>query len=292
VARGNLVFSGKVSAVEAYFDSLGHSFPQHINPADFLIDLSAVDYRSPEAEAASIERVNALIAFWQEHEGHVPTASSVSLEAAKTSTSASAKSDLTEDVHGSAAKPSLWRQISVLTRRTFKTTYRDPMGLSGCLIEAIVMAVIVGWVFYHMSGSLSGIRSRQAALYMAASLQGYLVLLFEMYRLCEVDIRVFDREHGEGVVGVIAFLISRRIAKMFLEDIPVPAVFSVGICIYFYECLLTLSSRLYTTSCADLKGMLCNFSPSLLLFYWYSIYLCASQHCVSASPEILERHLS
>ncbi|KAF8537404.1 P-loop containing nucleoside triphosphate hydrolase protein [Trichophaea hybrida] len=230
VARGSLVFSGKVSAVEGYFDSIGYPFPQHINPADFLIDLSAVDYRSPEAEAASIERVNALIASWQDHESQVlsPNASTISLETAITSTSVSAG-----DVQSSVAKPPFWRQVSVLTRRTFKTTYRDPMGLFGCLIEATMMAIIAGWIFYQINGSLSGIRSRQAALYMAVSLQGYLILLFEMYRLCEVDIRVFDREHGEGVVGVLAFMISRRIAKMFLEDIPVPAVFSV---IYYFMC--------------------------------------------------------
>ncbi|KAA8896189.1 hypothetical protein FN846DRAFT_282627 [Sphaerosporella brunnea] len=107
------------------------------------------------------------------------------------------------------------------------------MGLSGCLSEAIVMGLIAGWIFYNLDGSLSGIRSRQAALYMAANLQGYLILLFETYRLCEVDIRVFDREHGEGVVGVFAYLVSRRLAKLFTEDIPVPFLFAV---LFYFMC--------------------------------------------------------
>jgi hypothetical protein len=228
LARGNVIYSGKVSSAEEYFGSLGHAFPQHMNPADFVIDESSIDYRSPEAEEASTARVNALITAWQEHETHVLSLipSTAPLEARLTSASAAAEPSLGEEIQG-AAKPPLWRQISVLTRRTFKTTYRDPMGLSGCLAEAIVMGVIAGWIFYQIDGSLSGIRSRQAALYMAASLQGYLILLFETYRLCEVDIRVFDREHGEGVVGVFAFLISRRLAKFFTEDVPVPFLFSV-----------------------------------------------------------------
>ena len=44
-----------------------------------------------------------------------------------------------------------------------------------------------------------------------------------------MDILVFDREKGEGVVGIIAFLVSRRLARLFTEDIPVPLIFSVGI---------------------------------------------------------------
>jgi hypothetical protein len=230
LARGNVIYSGEVSGIEEYFRSLGRPFPKHMNPADFIIDESSVDYRSPEAEEASTARVDALIAAWREYEAHIHSlvTNQVPLEAASTSASAAAEPNLGEEMRGGAARPPpLWRQISVLTRRTFKTTYRDPLGLSGCLAEAILMGIIAGWIFYKMDGSLSGIRSRQAALYMAASLQGYLILLFETYRLCEGDIQVFDREHSEGVVGVFAFLISRRFAKLFTEDVPVPLLFSV-----------------------------------------------------------------
>jgi hypothetical protein len=132
------------------------------------------------------------------------------------------------------------------------------------------MAIIAGWIFYQINGSLSGIRSRQAALYMAVSLQGYLILLFEMYRLCEVDIRVFDREHGEGVVGVLAFMISRRIAKMFLEDIPVPAVFSVSVYMSFYKYLLILIEVIYYFMCGfdrDATQFFTFFALLLLIQY-------------------------
>jgi hypothetical protein len=230
LARGNVIYSGKVSGIEEYFGSLGRPFPTNMNPADFVIDESSIDYRSPEAEEASTARVDALIAAWREHEAHILSLviSLVPLKATLTSTSAAAEPNFGEEMRGGgAARPPLWRQISVLTRRTFKTTYRDPLGLSGSLAEAILMGIIAGWIFYQMDGSLSGIRSRQAALYMAASLQGYLILLFETYRLCEGDIQVFDREHGEGVVGVFAFLTSRRLAKLFTEDVPVPLLFSV-----------------------------------------------------------------
>ena len=39
------------------------------------------------------------------------------------------------------------------------------------------------------------------------------------------DIELFDRERQEGVVGVPAFILSRRLARLFLEDLAVPTIF-------------------------------------------------------------------
>jgi len=249
-----VLYSGSISNVPKHFAPLGHPFPDHISPPDFLIDLAAIDYRNSEAEARSIARIDSLAASWREHESwvHAPK---------ETVPPRLAVAAETGFVHEGAAKPALWRQISVLTRRGIKTTYRDPMGLSGCLLEAIAMGLIAGWIFYQVDGSLSGIRSRQAALYNAACLQGYLVLMFETCRLCEVDIRVFDREHGEGVVGVAAFLTSRRLAKMLTEDIPVPFLFSVSTHVRTVGPWL-IFHRYSSISCADSTKMLFNSSRS------------------------------
>jgi len=83
-----------------------------------------------------------------------------------------------------------------------------------------------GWVFFQLGRDQSGIRSREGALYNAAALQGYLILMFETYRL-SIDIQLFDREHNENVVDVLPFLLSRRIARFFMEDFPVPLIYSI-----------------------------------------------------------------
>jgi len=83
-----------------------------------------------------------------------------------------------------------------------------------------------GWVFFQLARDQSGIRSREGALYNTSALQGYLILMFETYRLT-IDIQVFDRENNENVVDVLPFLLSRRIARFFMEDLPVPLIFSI-----------------------------------------------------------------
>ncbi len=218
---GSPIFSGLVSDCLPYFDDLGYGLPAFVNPAEHVIDLAAFDNRSTELEATSSARVDILKKAWRDVESRF--------------------SDMIDEKDGNVAddiasvksksqKSTLIRQIKVLTARTVKVTYRDPMGMAGSLLEATSMAIILGWIFLHLDGSLQGIRSKEGALYTAASFQGYLILIFETYRLT-LDIQLFDREYSEGVVGVPAFLISRRLARVLIEDVPVPLIFSV---VYYF----------------------------------------------------------
>ena len=88
------------------------------------------------------------------------------------------------------------------------------------------MASVTGWIFLRLDESEVGIRSRQGALCTAAVMQGYLVLQYETYRLTN-EIKTFDRERAESIVGISSFLVSRRLSRMFLEDIPIPVIFSI-----------------------------------------------------------------
>jgi hypothetical protein len=48
-----------------YFDSIGLECPPYTNPAEFILDLSSVDNRTPEAEIESSERVQKLVTEWE-----------------------------------------------------------------------------------------------------------------------------------------------------------------------------------------------------------------------------------
>ena len=113
-----------------------------------------------------------------------------------------------------------------------------------------------------------GIRSRQGALYTAASLQGYLTLIYECWRLTQ-DVQVFDRERNEGIVTVGGFLISRRIARFLLEDLPVPVIYSV---IYYFMVGFDPEAAQFFVF----------FSVTLLTHY---ISICLATVCVGVSRE-------
>lgn len=220
LARGSVLYSGTTEASLPHFADAGYELPAFENPAEFLIDLAAIDNRSEDAEKKSLVRVDRLRELWtarsssgSEKNGDVSPAA-----AEKTS------SDLPKQSVG------LMRQIKILTARTFKMTIRDPMGAAGILFEVIGMSVVSGWIFLQLGEDQTGIRSREGSMYIAASLQVYLILLYETFRLTD-EIKLFDRERNEGVVSVTAFMISRRLARIPLEDVPVPILFSL---IYYF----------------------------------------------------------
>lgn len=217
LTRGSPVYSGKAADCISWFNCNGFELPPFVNPAEFLIDIAAVDNRSPELEAASLERVERLKKAWLDESARLYYSSGEKVIVESTP-------KITTKRQGTIHSPFI-RQTRVLTSRTFLTTLRDPMGMTGSLLEAVAMGVLTGWVFFGLSRTQSGIRSREGALYNASALQGYLILMFETYRLT-IDIQLFDRENNENVVDVLPFLLSRRIARFFMEDLPVPLIYA------------------------------------------------------------------
>lgn len=249
---GSPVYSGSVEESLLYFAELGYPLPPFVNPAEHLIDLAAVDTRSPELEESSLVRVDGLKTAWRLYSQKT---SSLSFEEKKSSNDTP---HIKEPTHLNSG---FIRQVRVLTARTFKITRRDPLGVAGSLIEAITMAIITGLIFLQLDESLSGIRSREGALYTAAALQGYLILLFETYRLT-LDIELFDRERREGVHGVLSWIVSRRLARLFMEDIPVPLIFSV--IFYFMVGFRPLFSQFFTFFAVTLLSQYIAVSFALL----------------------------
>ncbi|KAJ4488579.1 P-loop containing nucleoside triphosphate hydrolase protein [Lentinula aciculospora] len=225
LSQGFPVYSGPTNQSVAWFEGLlPGSFSELINPADYLIGVAAVDNRTPDAESKTRAQLHHLVQAWRNESSN------------RFSLPSSADSDRTKFLERPTRviqSSSVWRQIRVLTSRTIRITIRDPMGLTASWMEAIIMGLVCGLVFLNLPKSQAGIRSREAALYIACGLQGYLVLLYDIYRLTGPFLALFDREHSEHVVGVVPWVISTRLARLLLEDVIVPFLFSV---IYYFMC--------------------------------------------------------
>ena len=120
--------------------SLATPFPNTLIP---LISSSIylLYYRTPEAEEASILRVRGLVDNWRERESDVLSGQKYCYRR-----EVQYKDRWGELVGGTVTSviiiaPCLSRQISVLTRRYLKTSYRDPLGIAGTLGEVIAMGI-------------------------------------------------------------------------------------------------------------------------------------------------------
>lgn len=219
LSKGSPLYSGPTKESLRWFEAQGFRMPLFMNSAEFLVDIAAVDNRTQELEAESTYRTERLKLSWNEESNAKipPVETNTTLQAPATHR----KSFMTSNSNTA----SFLRQMQVMTSRTSKITYRDPMGMTAASMQAILMGVCIGWIFLHLGRDQSGIRSREGFLYISPALEGYLFLVFEIYRLT-VDITIFDQEHSEGYVTALPFLLSRRLARLFTEDIPVPILYS------------------------------------------------------------------
>jgi len=140
LTRGSPVYSGKAKDCIPWFKSIGMELPPFVNPAEFLIDIAAIDNRSPELETASAERVEKLKTAWLEESDR--------LYSSHEKKEVSPGNEIPTKAHRISSLHSPFiRQTRVLTSRALLTTYRDPLGMTGSLVEAILLGVMVRAVF-------------------------------------------------------------------------------------------------------------------------------------------------
>ncbi len=68
LSEGRLIYTGDRSELLGYLASRGYPCPNHINPAEFCIDLVSIDYSSSEAEAESRKRILSLAEAFSHHQ--------------------------------------------------------------------------------------------------------------------------------------------------------------------------------------------------------------------------------
>jgi ABC-type multidrug transport system ATPase subunit len=236
LSKGRLCYGGSYENIFTHFSSLGFNIPEtKVNPADYFVDVTSIDTRTRAKEIESTRRVELIVNSWKDKMQSFKNVNELDL---------CIKNDLNEsEMFQEVGSAPFLREVNILIRRNFKLQYRDPIGWFSIIFESLFLGLLCGWLFYRPGMSLAGIRSLQAALYMSCSMQCYLLLLYEIYRLCQNDLKVFDRERMENCVSVTGFLLARRISKFFTEDVFITICFSVTT--YFMYGLRTDSARYF-----------------------------------------------
>lgn len=239
LSKGQLCYGGSYIDIFDHFDQLGFCVPKtKVNPADYYIDITSVDNRTRDKELESLQRMQFIADKWQTEMKKLTT-----FEEKSFTFDSSSYEDENEMIFTEIGKAPFWREVSILTRRNFKLQYRDPVGWFSSLFEALFLGLMCGWMFFKPGLSANGIRSIEGALYTSCSLQSYLFLLSETYKLCTQDLRIFDRERMEGCITIPGWILSRRLSKFVTEDFFIPLLFSVTT--YFMYGLRLDSSKFF-----------------------------------------------
>lgn len=78
-------------------------------------------------------------------------------------------------------KPGFFLELAVLVLRGVRNLYRDRRIVGAGVGEAVIVAFMIGAVFYQLDGGLAGIRSRGALFYTICHLQFQIMLNYNTY---------------------------------------------------------------------------------------------------------------
>ncbi|GMF06539.1 unnamed protein product [[Candida] boidinii] len=232
LSKGKLCYGDSGPEIINYFNNLGYFVPEMTNPADFLVDITSVDNRTPIAEEKTLKLVKRITEEWkikmESIENNSEFEEKIMKEYDNKARITDGEGNDMEEVFEQVGKTPFLRELNILVRRNLKLQFRDPLGYASLLAESILLGLLTGWLFFRPGTSLLGIRTIQGSLYIVSSLQVYLLLLYEAFRLCNLDIKIFDRERSEGCVSIFGFLLARRISKLLTEDAIIPFLYSIS----------------------------------------------------------------
>ncbi|XXQ34335.1 ABC transporter domain-containing protein [Plasmodiophora brassicae] len=193
LAQGRLAYSGSREGALSHFASLGHEIEENVNGADFLIDITNVDYRSVAAGTESKARVNSIIHAWEK----------MQVDQEQPPVVSPANSHERVQHHGAT----FFQQIRILCGRVVSNMVEDRLTLWGTVLQVVSLGLALGFIFYQLDETPTGILSRKSAMYSICALPNYLSLMFIIWKLCN-EMAIFDRERSDNMYSVPAYLVS------------------------------------------------------------------------------------
>ena len=170
---------------------------------------------------------------------------SASVHAASSANGHSPEEGSTEAVTGSIKgfrRISLPRQFIILSKRTWRNLYRNPILMLTHYAVAILLAVLSGYLFYGVSDDIGGFQNRLGLFFFLLALFGFSTLtslnVFSSERL------IFVRERANGYYSPITYFA----AKVVFDIIPlrlIPPII-MGVVIYPMSGLVPAWSNFFT----------------------------------------------
>lgn len=203
--KGETAYFGDASKSIEYFASLGHVLPQAFNPPDFFIDVVL----GKENSGKNFPKLFSDSDY----------SKSVSMTV-ENSLNSVAKLD---HIEAPAYARGYWTQFRYLYSRLFFDALRNPQAAAINLVQAVVLGLIVGSVFYQL-GNTPGDQFARSGLLFFSLLSGAFPITATAVLMVQSR-PIINRERASGVYGVVPYWLARSFI-----DIPIhillPVIFN------------------------------------------------------------------
>ncbi|XP_068424051.1 ATP-binding cassette sub-family G member 8 [Clinocottus analis] len=247
LSSGSAVYCGAARDMVPYFTSLGYPCPRYCNPSDFYVDLISIDRRSPEREAECLERSTVLAERFlekvQDTDNHMWKPAGTNAAPTQTDSPQQMSNVKGEEVvtisRQSNRLPGRLHQFTILIRRHMYNDFRDLVTLLVHGLEALLMSLLVGCLYYGAGETRLSIQDTVALLYMIGALTPFAVVL-DVIAKCHTERAMLYHELQDGMYSVTSYFFAK-----ILGELPEHCVFTLvyGLPIYWLAGLNEVPSR-------------------------------------------------
>ncbi|KAF9564211.1 hypothetical protein EC968_004605 [Mortierella alpina] len=215
LAEGDVVYSGPLDKALSWFESVGlEPCSKHVNPFDYILDLSMVDYSTAATERSSRTRIATLVEAWSSKNTNNTGGDSLqSLELVFEEKCGDPTPQHDEQVLEEPG-PGIWSQTCTLRNRAWKSQIRNRQMLWGNFLFCIFISFAMGVVFWRTdNSSFESIRARTSVCVLLVLAQPCISLLVDVIEYAE-DIKVYERERRDGWYAPLPYLLSHLICAI------------------------------------------------------------------------------
>lgn len=209
LSRGMQIWSGPTSGMLAHFASLGFPFPGFSNPADFILDITSLDFRSDSKEVKSRAALDKLATSY-----YSLAASKVS--AGDVETGRRTLQDINTLPTATTSENGLIDSLGLLLHRSYLNMTRQPILATTRISQGLFFALILAAFYAPMRDNQNSIQNRIGLLYELTAL--CFIGMLSCIAIFPIERNVFYREYVDGSYSFLAFFLS-----YFIIAIPVIA---------------------------------------------------------------------
>ncbi|XP_074060942.1 ATP-binding cassette sub-family G member 8 isoform X1 [Macrotis lagotis] len=220
MTAGTTIYSGTARDMVKYFTEIGYPCPRYSNPADFYVDLISINRQDRQQEMASTEKVKSLAALflekvrdfddflWRSVEGE--SGLNVSMESRSHLIS---EKTITLPTPSDHQLPGTVQQFTILIRRQISNDFRDLSTLLVNGLEALLMSMIIGFLYYGHGEIRRSFMDTAALLFMIGALIPFPVILHVIAK-CHSERAMLYHELEDGMYSVGPYFFAKILGEL------------------------------------------------------------------------------
>ncbi|EFN55091.1 hypothetical protein CHLNCDRAFT_134989 [Chlorella variabilis] len=147
LSEGRVMFFGPAAEAVDYLAQAGFKCPAQFNPADFFMDVTSMDYRTPDSEALTRRRIQLLGDLYQRQGAAT---------AAHVEVGESSKRDMLQANKDEQFANNVLTEFQLLLGRAWRNASRNKPVLIVTLAQTVLIGFLLAWLYSNMSQTSPG----------------------------------------------------------------------------------------------------------------------------------------